>query len=103
MCRLLGLGLAALSANAMAFSYDLKAVELNDGCYLVEGSTGYFNNVNGGNIVNTGFIVSDDGGEGGFADASPSRATDTSSKSGSGPVTRSGDGACPSLKLRCST
>ena len=61
MCRLLGLGLAALSANAMAFSYDLKAVELNDGCYLVEGSTGYFNNVNGGNIVNTGFIVSDDG------------------------------------------
>ena len=43
------------------FNYDLKPVEIAKGTYLFEGKKEDFSVKNGGNIVNTGFIVTDDG------------------------------------------
>jgi len=54
-----------LSASAPglseALSYNLKPVKIANGTYLFEGSKEHFNLENGGNIVNTGFIVTDKG------------------------------------------
>jgi quinoprotein relay system zinc metallohydrolase 1 len=55
--------LAALaSAYVQAdFDYALQPRQIADGVWLLEGSTDNFSQANGGNIVNTGFIVSDEG------------------------------------------
>lgn len=55
--------LAALaSAYVQAdFDYALQPRQIADGVWLLEGSTDNFSQANGGNIVNTGFIVSDQG------------------------------------------
>lgn len=55
--------LAALaSAYVQAdFDYALQPRQIADGVWLLEGSTDNFSQANGGNIVNTGFIVSDAG------------------------------------------
>lgn len=61
------LGLAALLAAigfkvaASSFDYGLKPVEVADGVYVFEGRTEHFSRSNGGNIVNTGFIETDEG------------------------------------------
>jgi len=52
-------GLSAVSAAELA--YRLAAVELGQGCYMLAGANDYFNLENGGNIANTGFIVTDAG------------------------------------------
>jgi uncharacterized sulfatase len=50
------------SAAARAeFDYQLKAQQVADGVFVVEGATEHFAYENGGNIVNSGFIVSDAG------------------------------------------
>ena len=41
--------------------YELQPQPLAEGVWLLEGSTANFDKVNGGNIVNTGFIVTDSG------------------------------------------
>lgn len=47
-----------LSLPTMAeLSYNLQPREITDGVWLVEGSTENFSRVNGGNIVNTAFVV----------------------------------------------
>lgn len=43
------------------FDYALQPRQIADGVWLLEGSTDNFSQANGGNIVNTGFIVSDEG------------------------------------------
>lgn len=55
--------LAALaSAYVQAdFDYALQPRQIADGVWLLEGSTDNFSQANGGNIVNTGFIVSAEG------------------------------------------
>lgn len=42
-------------------SYTLQPRQIADGVWLLEGSTANFDKANGGNIVNTGFIVTDSG------------------------------------------
>src|SRR5690606_29965479 len=42
-------------------SYTLQPRQIADGVWLLEGSTDNFDKRNGGNIVNTGFIVGDAG------------------------------------------
>ncbi len=66
--RLRGLAVAALLSlisvgvvNAAELVYRLHPVEIAPGCYVVVGSEDHFNTVNGGNIVNIGFVVTDDG------------------------------------------
>ena len=54
------LTLLALHAQA-ALDYRLEPREIAAGVWLLEGSTDNFASENGGNIVNTGFIVGDDG------------------------------------------
>jgi uncharacterized sulfatase len=48
-------------AHSAALSYDIDPGEIAGGCYAITGSTGYFNTSNGGFIVNTGFILTDEG------------------------------------------
>jgi quinoprotein relay system zinc metallohydrolase 1 len=43
------------------FNYRLQPRQIADGVWLLEGSTDNFAQANGGNIVNTGFIVSEQG------------------------------------------
>ncbi len=43
------------------FDYALQARQIAPGVHLVEGGTGHFSDVNGGNIVNSAFIVSQAG------------------------------------------
>jgi quinoprotein relay system zinc metallohydrolase 1 len=50
----------ALVARA-DFDYDLQPRQIADGVWLLEGSTENFAQNNGGNIVNSGFIVTDQG------------------------------------------
>jgi quinoprotein relay system zinc metallohydrolase 1 len=54
------LGLSYLADSASPPTFGLEAVEVRGGCHAVVGDTGYFNRANGGNISNTGFIVTDD-------------------------------------------
>jgi len=59
---LLAAALATFAGSARAdFDYQLEARELAAGVFVVEGSTEHFTFENGGNIVNIGFIVGDDG------------------------------------------
>lgn len=54
--------LLCLSTSAHAdFDYHLQPRQIADGTFVLEGSTENFARGNGGNIVNTGFIVSDIG------------------------------------------
>lgn len=55
---LLALGAALVRAD---FDYRLEPRQIAEGVWLLEGSTDNFAAANGGNIVNTGFIVSDRG------------------------------------------
>ena len=48
-------------ASAAERSYDLKPQEVAENVFLLEGKLEHFSYRNGGNIVNTGFIVGDDG------------------------------------------
>ncbi|VVO26247.1 quinoprotein relay system zinc metallohydrolase 1 [Pseudomonas fluorescens] len=51
-----------LSLPALAdFDYQLKPRQIAENTWLLEGSTDNFAKANGGNIVNTGFIVTDNG------------------------------------------
>ncbi|HZX19273.1 MAG TPA: quinoprotein relay system zinc metallohydrolase 1 [Pseudomonas sp.] len=53
--------LASACVHANPFTYDLQPRQIADGVWLFEGSTDNFSQANGGNIVNTGFIVTADG------------------------------------------
>lgn len=54
--------MVCVSASARAdFDYHLQPRQIADGTFLLEGSTENFAKSNGGNIVNTGFIVTDSG------------------------------------------
>lgn len=55
--------LAALASACVRadFNYALQPRQIVDGVWLLEGSTDNFTPANGGNIVNTGFIVTDQG------------------------------------------
>lgn len=55
--------LMSFAHNSMAddLSYDLKAQKVGDGVYVFIGSTDHFNRENGGNIVNTGFLIGETG------------------------------------------
>jgi quinoprotein relay system zinc metallohydrolase 1 len=56
--RLIALLVACLAFAAQASQdYSLKPRQIAAGTWLLEGSTGNFDNANGGNIVNTAFIV----------------------------------------------
>ncbi|HEY0286067.1 MAG TPA: quinoprotein relay system zinc metallohydrolase 1 [Pseudomonas sp.] len=60
--RLLIVLMFCLSASAYAdLDYHLQPRQIADATYLLEGSTENFAKSNGGNIVNTGFIVTDSG------------------------------------------
>lgn len=63
MKRLLALGLLlhAAGATALRFDYGLKPQPIAEGVYVFEGRREHFERDNGGNIVNTGFIVGEDG------------------------------------------
>ena len=61
---ILGLGLllaAGVNAAANKLDYQLKAVEIAENTYLFEGKTEDFSRKNGGNILNTAFIVTSEG------------------------------------------
>ncbi|CAA6816197.1 MAG: SoxH protein, homolog, partial [uncultured Thiotrichaceae bacterium] len=49
------------TATSKAFDYELKAVEIAKDTYLFQGKNEDFSVKNGGNVVNTGFIVTEDG------------------------------------------
>jgi quinoprotein relay system zinc metallohydrolase 1 len=49
------------AANEARLDYGLKARSLAEGVYVVEGANADFSRANGCNIINTGFIVTDDG------------------------------------------
>ena len=52
----------SLSQPALAdLDYALQPRQIAEGTWLLEGSTDNFTKANGGNIVNTGFIVTDSG------------------------------------------
>jgi quinoprotein relay system zinc metallohydrolase 1 len=55
--------LAALASACVRadFNYALQPKQIADGVWLLEGSTDNFSAANGGNIVNTGFIVTEQG------------------------------------------
>ncbi len=60
------MGLAvAVNANALALEFDYKLgerlLQLAPNVYVVQGDHSHFSAANGGNIVNTGFVVTDDG------------------------------------------
>ncbi len=61
------LGVMAIAAlwagqsSALSLGYKIQPQDLGGGCYAVVGSTDYFSSDNGGFIVNTGFIVTDEG------------------------------------------
>ena len=64
MLRILaGIALLLVSASLSAakLTYDLTAEDLGGGCYAVIGTLDYFKTANGGNISNSGFVVTDDG------------------------------------------
>lgn len=51
------LALLLWASPALAFDYQLAATQVAPGTYVVLGTTEHFSRANGGNIVNTGFIV----------------------------------------------
>jgi quinoprotein relay system zinc metallohydrolase 1 len=51
----------AVPAQARNLSYDLKPRRVAPDTYVVEGTTEHFSFRNGGNILNTGFIVTEEG------------------------------------------
>ena len=53
--------LASACVHANPLNYNLQPRQIADGVWLLEGSTDNFSQANGGNIVNTGFIVTDKG------------------------------------------
>lgn len=53
--------LASACVHANPLTYDLQPRQIADGVWLLEGSTDDFSQANGGNIVNTGFIVTAEG------------------------------------------
>lgn len=53
--------LASACVHANPLNYDLQPRQIADGVWLLEGSTDNFSQANGGNIVNTGFIVTAEG------------------------------------------
>lgn len=53
--------LASASVHANPLNYNLQPRQIADGVWLLEGSTDDFSQANGGNIVNTGFIVTAEG------------------------------------------
>jgi len=57
----LALLLTAAAGRASALSYDLKPTLIAPDTYVFVGSTEHFTRANGGNILNPGFIVTDDG------------------------------------------
>lgn len=57
IARLAFLAVLLWSGLAQAFDYGLKATTIAPDTYAVIGTTEHFNRKNGGNIVNTGFIV----------------------------------------------
>ncbi|MEZ5536350.1 MAG: quinoprotein relay system zinc metallohydrolase 1 [Thiolinea sp.] len=76
MLKILILGLALVLASGVhaetnKLDYRLKAVEIAENTYLFEGKTEDFSRKNGGYIVNTAFIVTDDGVV--IIDSGPSR------------------------------
>jgi len=76
MFRMLIAGLAlclttGVNAEAKKLNYQLKAVEIAKNTYLFEGKTEDFSRTNGGNILNTAFIVTTDGVV--MIDSGPSR------------------------------
>ncbi|WP_227814906.1 quinoprotein relay system zinc metallohydrolase 1 [Nitrogeniibacter aestuarii] len=69
---LMAMALVATVAYAAAsFNYGLKPVQLGPDTWYVEGSTSDFSYENGGNIVNTAFVVTDEGVM--VVDSGPSR------------------------------
>lgn len=56
---------------ADSFDYQLQAKAVADGVFVFEGLTQHFSRENGGNIVNTGYIVTDNGAV--VIDTGPSR------------------------------
>jgi uncharacterized sulfatase len=67
MKRIIGFWIAGLvlffahAGVAKDLSYNLKAQKVADGVYVFIGSTDHFNRENGGNIVNTGFLIGETG------------------------------------------
>lgn len=61
--RALAAGIALMLAplQALAFDYQLTAREIAPDTYVVPGRMEHFNRANGGNIVNTGFVVTSAG------------------------------------------
>lgn len=59
--RPLALALCVLALPAFALDYQLVAREIAPGVHVVEGETEHFSFENGGNIVNTGFIITEAG------------------------------------------
>lgn len=53
--------LASACVHANPLNYNLQPRQIADGVWLLEGSTDDFSQANGGNIVNTGFIVTAEG------------------------------------------
>lgn len=53
--------LASACVHANPLNYNLQPRQIADGVWLLEGSTDDFSQGNGGNIVNTGFIVTAEG------------------------------------------
>lgn len=72
--RIAALAAVLLSAGAAAadFDYRLKPQKIADGVYALIGKTENFSRANGGDIVNTGFIIGPDGVI--VIDTGPSRA-----------------------------
>lgn len=60
---LLSCSLAVVSAQAAGFDYKLneRLQQIGDGAYVVLGDTDHFTASNGGNVLNTGFIVTEEG------------------------------------------
>lgn len=57
----LAAAVASTLASAAGFDYQLQPRKVADGVYALIGKTENFNRDNGGNIVNTGFIIGRDG------------------------------------------
>ncbi len=51
----------AVPGQARNLSYDLKPRRIAPDTYVFEGTTEHFSLRNGGNILNTGFIVTEEG------------------------------------------
>lgn len=61
MLLLISLLLGGASASAESFRYALEPVEITPDVWVIEGVTEDFSRENGGNIVNTAFILTDEG------------------------------------------